>query len=226
MRDKYLGKTFVNKEGREAVVVGFPKFSNTHVIARFLESGYSDVFEVGNLVKGNFKDYGVPTVYGVGYSYKGAKKNNLKVYKSWSHMLERCYSKRFSAYKWYGGKGVKVHEDWLHFRKFENDIKKLKNYDKFLVDPFEYTLDKDIIGDGMLYSKDTCVFASRKEQVYAQKRMRPIKSFSEDGEVKVFSSIREACKELKVQNANVYKVLNGTRKHTCGYRFERISPTE
>jgi hypothetical protein len=218
-----VGKVVVNSQGYEAIVMGIvrrTKYGNYIYKVRFIESGYVCEVDGGNLSKGRFKDYGRPTVYGVGFSYKGAKSKG-RIYKTWVHMLERCYDKNFHAYSRYGGSGVKVSQEWLHFRNFERDIKELPNYEKFLNDP-SYTLDKDIRGNGKLYSKDTCMFASKMEQSHAQKRVKKIKAISPTGEIFIFPSICRACDELGVQNANVYKVLKGERKHTCGFRFERV----
>lgn len=222
---KKLGKAFKNSDGHIAIVLGVDRktdYGNYYYKVKFVESGYSCVVESGNLIDGgSFKDYGRPSVYGVGYSYRGSKSGE-RVYKTWSSMLERCYNEKFSAYYRYGGAGVKVCDRWLHFKNFETDIRNLPNYEMYLLDR-TYTLDKDILGDSTLYSPETCMFASKQEQSRAQKRLKPVKVTSPNGEVLIFPTIKTACMELGVQDSNVHKVLNGIRKHTRGYKFERIS---
>jgi|SRR5690625_3900996 len=218
-----IGQMYVNNQGRKAKVMEkFNKNKRTYYKVQFIKSGYISDVDRSNLVAGRFKDYGFPSVYGVGVSYPGAKKKDLRIYKTWSHMLERCYDPKFISYPSYGGRGVKVCERWLNFKNFEEDIKELPNYEKFLRDR-NYSLDKDIRGDGTLYSKETCMFATHKQQSHAQERVKKIKAISKNGEALIFNSKREACKVLGVQNANLYKVLNGERKHTLGYRFEIVS---
>jgi hypothetical protein len=136
-------------------------------------------------------------------------------------MLERCYNKGFHSYEGYGGRGVKVSDDWLVFSVFEEQAKKMKNYDKFIENPHLYSLDKDIIGDGKLYSFETCVFADAKEQGNAKRNVKPIIAIDADGVEKEFANVSICCEALGVQNANVYKVLRGERKATQGYKFKR-----
>lgn len=42
----------------------------------------------------------------------GVWAKNKRIYKIWSCMNRRCYDKRNPNYLWYGGKGVKVCEEW------------------------------------------------------------------------------------------------------------------
>ena len=62
-------------------------------------------------------------------------------YKTWRHMLSRCYDKKEKRYKFYGGVGVTVCEEWLSYKSFKEwfDI----NYYEILDD--KMNLDKDIL---------------------------------------------------------------------------------
>lgn len=93
-------------------------------------------------------------VYGVGVNdYDSDVYNNkipLNSYKSWGHMIERCYSPRFQirnpTYI-----GCSVCDEWLLFSNFK------KWFDENYVDGF--ALDKDILVEGnKVYSPDTCRF--------------------------------------------------------------------
>lgn len=42
-----------------------------------------------------------------------------RLYHIWNDMLQRCSNKKIQCYKWYGGKGVSVCDDWMNFRNFE-----------------------------------------------------------------------------------------------------------
>lgn len=65
-------------------------------------------------------------------------------------MMKRCYDVNYNYYCNYGGKGVRVCEDWINnYQSFvnwcnENGIEK------------GVDLDKDFKGDGFLYSPETC----------------------------------------------------------------------
>jgi hypothetical protein len=45
------------------------------------------------------------------------------LYVVWSSMKERCYNPANKAWRWYGGKGIQVHQDWKdNFQNFYNDM--------------------------------------------------------------------------------------------------------
>lgn len=134
-------------------------------------------------------------------------------------MLERCYTDNEERkVRWYSE--VEVCDRWKHFSNFLEDIKELEGYDLYVENPHKYSLDKDIIGNGKLYSKDTCMFVTQQQQM--EKAVgRSVISISPTGELEEHRTINEACRKLGVQNANVYKVLNGERKTTLGYKFSR-----
>lgn len=68
-------------------------------------------------------------------------------YLKWSHMLDRCYvkNKRNAAYQF-----CIVCDQWLYFSCFRKWMKKQ--------DWQGNELDKDILGNGVLYSPETCCF--------------------------------------------------------------------
>lgn len=56
-----------------------------------------------------------------------------------------------------------------------------------------------------------------------EKRMVPIKATNvETGEVRVYGTIKEACKDLGVLQWDVYNVTSGQKDHAKGYKFERL----
>lgn len=75
-----------------------------------------------------------------------------KYYNTWRGMLQRCYSeawhKKYPTYK-----GVKVCDEWLTFSNFKSWMEQQDWEGK--------QLDKDLLGNGKLYSPDTCCFLSK-----------------------------------------------------------------
>jgi hypothetical protein len=48
-------------------------------------------------------------------------KSNTRLYRVWSRIKVRCYNKKFQHYKSYGGRGIKVCDEWLNdFMAFYN----------------------------------------------------------------------------------------------------------
>ena len=48
---------------------------------------------------------------------------NKAEYQSWKDMKSRCYYKKHKTYKNYGGRGIKVCDEWLHnFKEFYNYV--------------------------------------------------------------------------------------------------------
>lgn len=100
-------------------------------------------------------------VYGVGVNDSDyvisqtidGRKVMCPVYRCWVNMLTRCHSKKFhlnnQTYI-----GVKVREEWLTFSNFKTWW--LCHH----VDGF--ALDKDIVGNGDIYSPETCLFIPQR----------------------------------------------------------------
>lgn len=99
-------------------------------------------------------------VYGVGVNdadyavYPIVNGNRIKCpfHRCWQSMLHRCYSaKAQSSQPTYIG--CEVCDEWKYFMAFKSWMETQDWKDK--------ELDKDLIGDGKLYSPDNCVFVSK-----------------------------------------------------------------
>lgn len=47
--------------------------------------------------------------------------SNTRIYEIWQGMIKRCTNPNSAAYKYYGGRGIKVCDGWLNFIDFYND---------------------------------------------------------------------------------------------------------
>lgn len=72
-------------------------------------------------------------------------------------MKQRCYNSKDAAYLNYGGRGVRVCNSWLDDFKLFFDWCINNGWQEGL------QLDKDIKGNGLLYSPETCCFVTAKE---------------------------------------------------------------
>lgn len=72
-------------------------------------------------------------------------------------MINRCYDKHGSSYHNYGGRGVIVCDEWRRDMRAFCDWALINGWQPRL------QLDKDINGNGLIYSPSTCCFVTSKE---------------------------------------------------------------
>lgn len=87
-----------------------------------------------------------------GYAVRGRSPSPAcDFYKTWKSVITRCYSQSYHetnpTYR-----GCKVGDSWLKFSNFKRWMERQDWHGK--------ELDKDLLGDGKLYSPKTCVFVS------------------------------------------------------------------
>lgn len=90
------------------------------------------------------------------YNYKHGYDFTHPLYKTWMNMKTRCYDENAKGYKWYGGSGVTVCDEWRNDYKSFYDWAILNGWAKGL------QIDKDINGNGKLYSPENCCFVDSK----------------------------------------------------------------
>lgn len=85
----------------------------------------------------------------------GLTRTKGSLYKIWLGIKTRCYNKNSYAYKDYGGRGIKMSDEWKNdFIKFNIDM--IKDYKPGL------TIErKDVNGN---YEKENCVWITRSKQ--------------------------------------------------------------
>ena len=79
------------------------------------------------------------------------------LYNTWKSMIDRCHNPKNKQYPDYGARGVTVCEEW------RNDF--MSYYNWAMSNGWEQGLhiDKDMKGDGLFYSPETCCCISRDD---------------------------------------------------------------
>jgi len=121
-------------------------------------------------------------------------KAGTKTYRCWADMKTRCNNKNHRAYKSYGGRGIKVCEEWRH------------SFDSFYLDMGEaptknHTIER--IDNNGNYEPLNCKWASRQEQ--SQNRR----------------SNRLLTHKNKTLNVTQWSKIIGVNKNTITYRLIR-----
>lgn len=97
--------------------------------------------------------------------YDGPMKDYPREYKSWDAMRQRCLCPTHHAYKYYGGRGIKICEEWQGphgFANFLRDMGPKPSYDTTPGGFPLWSLDRiDPDGD---YCKENCRWATPRQQ--------------------------------------------------------------
>lgn len=147
------------------------KFNNLTAIK---QSGYSSSNKIKWLCKcdcGNMIEViGTRIFKGKTLSCGCAKKDHgdykTRFYKIWESFNNRC---RNINQKNYGGRGIKVSEDWKDYKNFKRDM-----YNKYIKHVQKYgekntSIERKNNNDG--YSKENCTWATRLQQSRNQRRL-------------------------------------------------------
>ncbi len=83
--------------------------------------------------------------------------HNRTIYIAWTDIKKRCLIKTNKFYPIYGGSGVKVCDEWKNSYEMFLEWSIKNGWEKGL------QIDKDILGNGKLYSPSTCCWVTPKQ---------------------------------------------------------------
>lgn len=91
----------------------------------------------------------------IGEKNKKHDSYKIRLYRTWSNMKTRCNNSNYEMYKSYGGKGIKVCEEWNEFIVFK---------DWALNNGYKENLTLDRINNDKSYCPENCRWATMKVQ--------------------------------------------------------------
>ena len=159
MSNKYLNKTYTNKQGLNYKIVHYNTYYDITIL---FDSGYIKSATMKEVKRNAIKDKLSPSVYGVGivgirYNTKVDGKHTTE-YGTWKNMLRRCYSEK-GRHKFQSYDDCIVSENFKKYSYFYEWVNKQVGFNT--VDDMGniFQLDKDLLSKGnKIYSETTCVF--------------------------------------------------------------------
>ena len=139
-----------------------------------------------------------------GYKH-GACVRNPKLYSVWTTMMHRCYDEKRTKYKDYGGRGIKVCEEWHNPNCFITWAE---------THGWAEGLQLDRINNDGNYSPENCRFTTPKNNC---RNRRNTKFLTINGETK---SVAEWCETISISPYTVYWWI---KKKGRTYAEERIA---
>jgi hypothetical protein len=222
IRKYFVGNIYRNSIDLEYKII--EKIDSTTFVVKFTNSGYETKSSITTISNGLIRDYLNPSIFGVGMLGYASKINNKIAYSKWYSMLDRCYNPAYVGYKFYGGNGITVCDRWFRFDYFLEDIPKIDGYNEELFLHKKLHLDKDIKQFDMefkIYSLDTCMFVSQKENELYRKYsiQQDFIAITPLGEIFYGKSVNQFARDYNLDISNISACLNGRHRHHRGWRF-------
>lgn len=123
-------------------------------------------------------------------------KTNIKLYSVWGNIKDRCYNKHCHNYQYYGGRGIKICDEWL------NDFMTFYNWS--MANGYKEGLTIDRIDNNGNYEPTNCRWVTTKQQ---NRNTRRNKYFTINGETHCLS---EWC---EIYNLNYRKISSRLRRN-------------
>lgn len=160
--------------------------------------------------------------------------SKTRLYKIWCLMKSRCLNRNISDYKYYGGRGIGVHNSWLSFSGFQKDMSSSYTEHCNAFGEKQTTIDRINNKDG--YSKENCRWATRKEQarnssmavqVTVDARTQFLNEWAKELEVDTGTITKRSkslgislCEAIKMGNKEEYRVNRKKNCVVCGKTFQ------
>lgn len=230
-KQERIGQEFFNTQGCRFKIIQYE--TTKKVTIKFLdEHEYVTTVTYNSCLSGQILNPFYPANCGIGYlglDKHGNKVrtggNNARAYSVWSGMIRRCYSGAKCYEAW--SKCV-VCERWHCFANFLEDLPFIDGYELWYNNPNKgISLDKDIKGDSVEYSKEKCCFVDLKQNSIERNIRNPqdkqaLKAINiKTGEVVFYESTFEAEQDGFNRGA-IYQCCKGKYSQHKGYKWQYV----
>lgn len=233
LKNKFLiGEKYLNKKNLAFEIIGYSEKANYRKI-RFDDSGFETEAQTSHIKTGSIRDYFEKSVYGVGFLGK-KDKCDLNLLGRWKKMISRCYNEKDEKYKTYGADGVTVCDEWLNFKNYEKDIMKKENYSKMKQCPSDWSIDKDIMSNGVpVYCDESTIIITKSQN--SKEVISRLGSPSENSKIMVdkldmdgnyietYEYIKQAGRLNNIHYQSICSVCKGKRFSAGGFRWRYSS---
>lgn len=215
-----IGEIHQTRNGLDYEIIKAYK-GNSKRLVRFLKTGYLRIVESKDLNTGIIHDPFYPSFYGlgvIGEEYFTPRYSKNTIYQRWTDMLSRCYNPLDSEYKYYGGNGVYVSDEWLYYPNYKRDVSEKENFNKLLKEPNFWHIDKDqLSGKYKIYSNETTQIIHITENTklrnttngLPKRKSKIVLQFDKENKfIKRWENSLEASKSIGNSNNYVYKHIN------------------
>lgn len=138
--------------------------------------GYEKRYFLGNLKRGKSSSCGCKRDKKAGDKIKTHGKTNTRLYSTWTNIKSRCYNPKSTGFKNYGGRGIRMYDEWReNFSRF-SEWSQSNGYEENL------TIERIDVNKG--YYPDNCEWIEFKYQSGNRRGNRMIEI---EGETKTLS---------------------------------------
>ena len=175
-----MRKNLTNKKFGHLQVIGSVGSKNCRMVwACKCDCGNIIEVDTHSLTTGNTKSCGCYK-YGGRLTHGEARKSQTRLYRIWSGMKSRCTNESHISFHLYGGKGIKVCEEWQSFEVFR-DWANANGYNSALtIDRIYSTKD---------YEPNNCRWATYKKQSNNPSRNHYITAFGDTKTISEWSEV-------------------------------------
>jgi hypothetical protein len=139
--------------------------------------------------------------------------SDTRLYRIWKDMRRRCNNPKRKNYPDYGGRGIRVCEDWNDFINFYNWSME-HGYTNHL------TIERiDVNGN---YEPSNCEWIIRQKQNGNTRKTKEFKAISPNGDIFLTKNVREFSRIHNLDRNEVSNCLNQKRETYKGWIFELV----